>query len=78
MSYKIPIIIVSTYGANYFLESALAKYETLLRESSSFCNLKANVLKLYLEQTKNLICFKGAHAILLMMWNEEEFFILPL
>ena len=35
----VPIRVVSTYGANDFLESTLAKYETLLRESASFCSL---------------------------------------
>ena len=35
----VPIRVVSTYGANDFLESTLTKYENLLKESFSFCAL---------------------------------------
>ena len=42
VSDPIPIRIVSTYGANDFLEQTLEKYEILLRQTSSFCSLNAN------------------------------------
>jgi hypothetical protein len=35
----VPIRVVSTYGANDFLEPTLKKYETLFRESFSFCSM---------------------------------------
>ena len=55
---------------------------TLLREKVYFLKflifvIMGTVIELYLEQIKNLECL-GAHAIFLMMWNEEEFYILLL
>ena len=43
VSDSIPIRIVSTYGANDFLEPTLEEYEKLLRQTSSFCSINANV-----------------------------------
>ena len=38
----VPIRVVSSFGANDFLESTLAKYETIFRESAGFCSLGPN------------------------------------